>query len=468
MLQEIAVKVNEAAIEETMDETIKLIRSLMILHGGLLIQEINSEYMQDVGEPVPFKKFGFTTLEEFLKSTGQFTAQRTAAGLKVSAKLTQKSAHIVKMRQEQNVSASERKRRKKKALGKTNASLARPNVKSSVTMAKPRPNTPKRTNPATNQRNRSAANNMNRVPQIASAGARPALVQISNNRPVNTSQQAQNATMSTKKAAPMKKVANNSTEKVDLHARLAPKQVSSESPATSRSPMAMSPEVVALTKRPVTLNRQTSHVTNIAPKTPSDSPSYTPLKTPPESLMQKITRTPTSDQPKRVNLRARLVMKQLQSKQKESTTSPTVPSNRSTLLRFFENIRQEQNKKESTSTRSVTFATTPSNTLQSRLVPKQPQLEPTTPTTLPQPILSPSNTPFMTTPPKDSQGNVTPTSNDQPKLSTRLVSFKPQPVVIDSDTSKTNEPKHDIHSRLKVKKQIDFNSELDEMSKQVN
>lgn len=441
MPQEITVKLNEAAIERTMDETIKLIRSLMNLHGGLLIQEINSEYMQDVGEPVPFKKFGFNTLEEFLKSTGQFTAQRTAAGLKVAAKVTQKSAHIVKMRQEQNVSASERRRRKKKGLGRTNATLARSNVKSSVAISKPRSNTPNKKNTATNQRNRSEVNNMNRVPQMANSDSRPALVQISNNRPMNASQQAQNAPMSIRKSTPLKKMPKKSTQKVDLLARLAPKQVLSASSA---------------------------------PITPNGSPSYTPLTTPAVKPVQKIAQTPSSDQPKRVNLRARLVLNQLQSKQEESTSSPTVPSNRSTLFRFFENIRQEQNKMESlenvlkSNTRSVTFATPPSKSVQSRLVPKQPELEPTTPITLPPPILSPSNTPFMTTPPKDLQRDVTPTHDDMPKLSTRLVSFKAQPVVIDSDTSKTNGPKHDIHSRLGIRKQIDFNFELDQMSKQVN
>lgn len=114
-----------------MDEAVKLIRSLLVVsNDGLLIQQINKEYRNEVGEWIPFKKFGFNTLEEFLRASGEFTGKKTVAGTIVSVKGTGKSAHIIQMRQMQSVSASERKRRKKSASAKSNASLARPLVRS--------------------------------------------------------------------------------------------------------------------------------------------------------------------------------------------------------------------------------------------------------------------------------------------------------------------------------------------------
>lgn len=97
-----------------MDEAVKVIKSLLTTasNGGLLVNEINKEYREMVGNAIPFREFGFATLTDFLRSTDQFNGQKTPNGIMVVPKLAGKSAHIIAMRQNQNVSAAERKRRK--------------------------------------------------------------------------------------------------------------------------------------------------------------------------------------------------------------------------------------------------------------------------------------------------------------------------------------------------------------------
>lgn len=98
-----------------MDDALKVIKSLITTSsdGGLLVKEINEEYKEMVGKPIPLQEFGFSTLAEFLKSTNEFSGTKTANGIKVTIKIPGKSAHIIAMRQQQNVSQAEKKRRKK-------------------------------------------------------------------------------------------------------------------------------------------------------------------------------------------------------------------------------------------------------------------------------------------------------------------------------------------------------------------
>lgn len=98
-----------------MDDALKVIKSLLTTSsdGGLLVKEINNEYKEMVGTSIPFQEFGFTTLTDFLRSTNEFSGTKTANGIRVSIKIAGKSAHIIAMRQKQNVSGSEMKRRKK-------------------------------------------------------------------------------------------------------------------------------------------------------------------------------------------------------------------------------------------------------------------------------------------------------------------------------------------------------------------
>lgn len=124
-----------------MDVVIKLIRSLLITSpDGLLIAEINRMYKEDMGEPVPFRQHGFENLSDFLRSSGQFVAKKTDTGLRVMAKVTDASAHIVEMRRKQSVSQAERKRKKRLATGSASKFGAiRPQFRSNVSKMTPRP-----------------------------------------------------------------------------------------------------------------------------------------------------------------------------------------------------------------------------------------------------------------------------------------------------------------------------------------
>lgn len=104
-----------AELIRKMDDTLKVIKSLITASsdGGLLVKEINEEYKEMVGKPIPLQEFGFNTLADFLRSTNEFSGTKTPNGIKVTIKIPGKSAHIIAMRQQQNVSQAEKKRRKK-------------------------------------------------------------------------------------------------------------------------------------------------------------------------------------------------------------------------------------------------------------------------------------------------------------------------------------------------------------------
>lgn len=95
-------------------KVIAIIRSLIDSSSKqMLVQDVNRDYNEEVGEPIPFRKFGFGTLVEFLKASNQFNGTKTAAGIVVTSKTNENSAHVIEMRRHQSVSAAERKRRKK-------------------------------------------------------------------------------------------------------------------------------------------------------------------------------------------------------------------------------------------------------------------------------------------------------------------------------------------------------------------
>lgn len=97
-----------------MDDAIKLIKSLLTTTiGGVLVSDLNRDYKEMVGKPIPFREFGFDTLADFLRSTNQFSGTKTANGIKVTIKIPGKSAHIISAVQRQNTSAAEKKRRKR-------------------------------------------------------------------------------------------------------------------------------------------------------------------------------------------------------------------------------------------------------------------------------------------------------------------------------------------------------------------
>lgn len=96
-----------------MEDVVRVIRSLLTSTDGLLIGQIDDEYKEIVGESIPFAKFGFASLLDFLRSADAFSGKRTAAGIQVTAKASADSAHITAMRHNQNFSKGDRKRKRK-------------------------------------------------------------------------------------------------------------------------------------------------------------------------------------------------------------------------------------------------------------------------------------------------------------------------------------------------------------------
>lgn len=63
-------------------DTIAVIRSLVLIRKGLTtLRDINSEYKEMEGENIPFLKFGFSNLEEFLRRSEQFNLLRQQNGV---------------------------------------------------------------------------------------------------------------------------------------------------------------------------------------------------------------------------------------------------------------------------------------------------------------------------------------------------------------------------------------------------
>lgn len=316
-----------------MDETVKILRSLMNLHGGLLVQEIDKEYKNDVGESVPFRRYGFESLIDFLRSTGQFTATKTMAGLKISAKLTDASAHIVKFQQQQNVSKGERKRRKRLVMGQPNASLSRSNMIGGTRMSRPRNNmntAPKKnTNPQNRMRRTFTGNNTQRapMPRVTNSNPRPALAPISNHA---TSQRVQNV---------QNRYPTQNTQNQSLAHKLGTYLHSQQSAQNMKPP---------------------EDIVNVPPT--NLRPTIANENVPTAGLKPFIIK-PISKLSQKLDLHARMALKHIgpetppdtlqpvesdhQKSDQEESTPPTVlrPS-RSTLLKMYQNILREQQQQQ--------------------------------------------------------------------------------------------------------------------------
>lgn len=94
------------------DTVIKVIRSLVISSDDADFRTIIKDYREEAGEPIPFRKFGYASLEAFLRASSEFILIETANGIKVSAKKSQSSAHIIDMRQHQARSKKRSAKRK--------------------------------------------------------------------------------------------------------------------------------------------------------------------------------------------------------------------------------------------------------------------------------------------------------------------------------------------------------------------
>lgn len=68
-------------------DVVKVIRTLLTsAKNGLLTNEINDDYKQMENKEIPFKAFGYNSLEDFLRDTNQFTLFETKQGIKVMSK----------------------------------------------------------------------------------------------------------------------------------------------------------------------------------------------------------------------------------------------------------------------------------------------------------------------------------------------------------------------------------------------
>lgn len=82
---------------------IKEIRCLIVTcKNGLYLKRLVKEYKETTGEYIPFRKFGFDSMEAFLRSTNQFILTSCNGDFVLMAKPTEKSAHIAKLVHGQN------------------------------------------------------------------------------------------------------------------------------------------------------------------------------------------------------------------------------------------------------------------------------------------------------------------------------------------------------------------------------
>lgn len=92
-----------------MDKIINIIRALVISDKAeSSITDVIRDYRNVEGGPIPYRRFGYDTLEEFLKSSGQFFVHSFRGETKISVVPTEKTAHISKMVKLQKSSAKRR------------------------------------------------------------------------------------------------------------------------------------------------------------------------------------------------------------------------------------------------------------------------------------------------------------------------------------------------------------------------
>ncbi|CAH1407601.1 unnamed protein product [Nezara viridula] len=70
---------------------------LISSQGGIRMDSLNKDYMQIIGECIPYKRLGFNQLEEFLKSVPEISVKRRGGEVYIEAKESQTSAHVTKL-----------------------------------------------------------------------------------------------------------------------------------------------------------------------------------------------------------------------------------------------------------------------------------------------------------------------------------------------------------------------------------
>lgn len=82
---------------------IKEIRCLVVTStNGVYLKRLWREYKETTGEYIPFRKFGFDSTEQFLRSTNEFILRSCDGDFVLMARPTAESAHISKLIQSQN------------------------------------------------------------------------------------------------------------------------------------------------------------------------------------------------------------------------------------------------------------------------------------------------------------------------------------------------------------------------------
>lgn len=300
-----------------MDVVIKLIRSLIISSSdGLLIEDIDKLYKEDVGESVPFRKFGYDSLAEFLRSSGQFVPKKTQYGTKVKAKTTDASAHIVQMRKNQTVSKTERKQKNRAS----NSSK----FKIGVIRSQPKSNASKIT--SRRKSKKGGSTNIMMMKQSEAVFSTSNLTECAHKVPIFSTKHA---------AARSAKVTSNSKSKTNLYARLALKQPFEESNNSSKSVFDTTNSIIGKTQTNGYPKRRGLHVRfeirqpfstqEFATRFESLEPSHniddrpalvpTPLRVPPSTSVQ--------DKQTKLDLHARLSPEILQSEITNELNGPT-------------------------------------------------------------------------------------------------------------------------------------------------
>lgn len=97
--------------EPELNEVITVIRCILqsAPSDGLLTRELLNDYKSIQGSPLPFKKFGYNSVDELIQTSGEFIQKRTADGIKFIPKESKESAHNYRMVQQQK---STRKKKK--------------------------------------------------------------------------------------------------------------------------------------------------------------------------------------------------------------------------------------------------------------------------------------------------------------------------------------------------------------------
>lgn len=81
---------------------------LISSQGGIRMDSLNKDYMQIIGECIPYKRLGFNQLEEFLKSVPEISVRRKGGEVYIEAKESQTSAHVTQLVQKQKKSGKKR------------------------------------------------------------------------------------------------------------------------------------------------------------------------------------------------------------------------------------------------------------------------------------------------------------------------------------------------------------------------